>query len=138
MPPTYRLEIWHNFIASTVKIWHFYNLSIISAKTIFDQADFLDCLWIVSILSSLYSSLSGCISSTIKYHSMKKLNKCIDKIFKKVGSRSSEICIICMEPLLNCHELSPCGHTFHYKCFLQWVQTKEECPVCRIRINLNL
>lgn len=96
MPPTYKLELWHNFVSSSVKIWHFYNLTIISAKTIYEQADFLDCLWIISILTSLYTSLSSCISSTMKYHNMKKLHKCIDRIFKKVKSRSDEICIICM------------------------------------------
>lgn len=96
IPPTYKLELMHKFVSSIVKIFHFYNLTIITAKSIFDESDFLDCFWIISILSSLYASLSTCVSSTIKYNSMKKLNKCIDKILKKVHSQSSEICIICM------------------------------------------
>ncbi|GMT14769.1 hypothetical protein PFISCL1PPCAC_6066 [Pristionchus fissidentatus] len=27
----------------------------------------------------------------------------------------------------------PCGHTFHYDCVLQWVQTSKTCPSCRVR-----
>jgi hypothetical protein len=43
-----------------------------------------------------------------------------------------------METLLNSHRLSPCGHFFHYKCLFKWVQKKRECPMCRVRINLNV
>jgi hypothetical protein len=42
-----------------------------------------------------------------------------------------------MEPLLNSYELAQCRHLFHYKCLFQWIQTKEECPVCRVKIDLH-
>ncbi|KAF8364265.1 trul-1 [Pristionchus pacificus] len=27
----------------------------------------------------------------------------------------------------------PCGHTFHYDCVIQWIQTSKNCPSCRVR-----
>lgn len=73
-----------------------------------------------------------------KYRYINKFTKGIDRVVQKVKKASDQICIICMEPLLNSHQIIQCGHLFHYKCLFQWVQTKEECPVCRVRINLNL
>ncbi len=26
-----------------------------------------------------------------------------------------------------------CGHSFHYKCIIQWFVTSEDCPTCRCK-----
>ncbi len=34
-----------------------------------------------------------------------------------------------------CHEL-PCGHRFHGEsCILEWLKTKDSCPVCRRKLT---
>ncbi|GMR36654.1 hypothetical protein PMAYCL1PPCAC_06849 [Pristionchus mayeri] len=43
-------------------------------------------------------------------------------------------CIICYSGFrLKKIAALPCGHTFHYDCVLQWVQTSKTCPSCRKR-----
>ena len=37
IPPTYKFEIWHKISSSSLKIWHFYNLFVIFAKTIYEK-----------------------------------------------------------------------------------------------------
>ncbi|KAK4793580.1 hypothetical protein SAY86_024015 [Trapa natans] len=27
--------------------------------------------------------------------------------------------------------MTPCSHTYHYKCIMEWLQVKYECPLCR-------
>jgi len=56
---------------------------------------------------------------------------------------SINCCVICMETLLDEGnvQLGECGHTFHKKCFNQYVEHKIEdktdiiCPLCRIEIK---
>ncbi len=64
------------------------------------------------------------------------MNK-FDRLFRKTTSAPEQNCTICLTELLNCRQLSSCGHLFHYRCLFQWMQTKAECPICRIPIPLN-
>ncbi|KAL5280926.1 SYVN1.2 family protein [Megaselia abdita] len=43
-------------------------------------------------------------------------------------------CLICREDLIRTgYAVSvKCGHIFHGKCLLQWMESKNTCPVCRI------
>lgn len=47
----------------------------------------------------------------------------------------SEICSICLEPLDENVETTPCSHHFHEKCIQSWTQQKNECPVCRKKVH---
>jgi peptidoglycan hydrolase CwlO-like protein len=44
-------------------------------------------------------------------------------------------CSICLEKLSLDREecVIPCGHIFHYDCFLDWYSRQPSCPVCRER-----
>ena len=137
MSPVSRIQLYYKICSFAIKCSHFFNLSILCSSIILEKIDFLDCMWIVSVLGAFYQSASGMVRSIYKYRSMQKLARGINKILVKVKKASDEICIICMEPLLNSHKLLQCGHLFHYKCLFQWIQTKEQCPVCRVAINLN-
>ncbi|XP_034655227.1 peroxisome biogenesis factor 10 [Drosophila subobscura] len=39
-------------------------------------------------------------------------------------------CILCLEPRTNC-SLTPCGHIFCWSCILEWLEERDECPLCR-------
>ncbi len=46
-------------------------------------------------------------------------------------------CSICCEPF-KCDDamtiIEPCNHHFHDMCLRKWLETKTECPMCRLRI----
>lgn len=41
----------------------------------------------------------------------------------------SEECAICLEEGSN--TLLDCQHSFHYRCYLEWMKKSKECPLCR-------
>ena len=43
-------------------------------------------------------------------------------------------CLICMNPLLNKSFIS-CGHALCLDCLFKWIQLKQECPLCRQKMN---
>ena len=49
----------------------------------------------------------------------------------------SKCCVICMEQMINDDEVVtlPCVHTFHFKCISQWLNSHDQCPVCRTNVN---
>lgn len=122
--PIYRIDLCYKIISYAIKCSHFFNLALVCSSIILERIDFLDCMWIISVIGAFYHSSAGMVKSLAKYRSMNKFVNSINKIFKKVKKASDQICIICMEPLLNSHRLVQCGHLFHYKCLFQWVQTK--------------
>lgn len=43
-------------------------------------------------------------------------------------------CLVCREDVIRTgYAVSvKCGHVFHGKCLLQWMETQNSCPVCRV------
>jgi peroxin-10 len=39
-------------------------------------------------------------------------------------------CILCLEQIVHV-AVTSCGHVFCWKCIIDWLHTKPECPVCR-------
>lgn len=136
-PPLLKLELYHKIVGSATRIWHFANLSFLCFFMIYDKIDFLDCLWVISALAAFYYSSVEMVSSIAKYKKTLALTAAINTIISRSPTSIDRICVICMEPLLNSFRLHICGHIFHYKCLCQWIQTKEECPVCRVRIHIR-
>ena len=132
-----QLDLYHKIVGSAIRIWHFVNLSLLCFFMIYDKIDFLDCLWVVSALGAFYNASVELVTSIAKYKKSQKLATAIQGVITRVPTSVDKICVICMEPLLNGYQLNLCAHRFHYKCLYQWIQTKEECPICRVRINIQ-
>lgn len=49
---------------------------------------------------------------------------------KKTDQSNIPQCILCLEPRLNA-SLTPCGHLFCWNCLLDWLDERNECPLCR-------
>lgn len=124
-------------LASAFKVWHFYNIIRIFFRALLDRMGVLDYMWIFSILNAGFSALKILVTSISKYRSYSKLMKKFDRLFRRSTSAPDQICTICLCELLNCRQLASCGHLFHYRCMFQWMQTKLECPVCRVPIQLS-
>lgn len=59
--------------------------------------------------------------------------KSIEPVIKSALENPSEDdkkCVLCMDYLKNV-SLTKCGHLFCWECILDWLNQKEECPVCR-------
>lgn len=54
----------------------------------------------------------------------------VSRDFGGIQSRSGKICVLCMDVRTNVSAIR-CGHMFCYYCILDWLKTKNECPVCR-------
>uniref|UniRef100_A0A336MIV3 RING-type E3 ubiquitin transferase n=1 Tax=Culicoides sonorensis TaxID=179676 RepID=A0A336MIV3_CULSO len=47
-----------------------------------------------------------------------------------IRSGSGKICVLCMDVRTNASAIR-CGHIFCYDCIMDWIETKNECPICR-------
>lgn len=94
--PIYKIDLSYKIISYAIKCSHFFNLALLCSAIIMEKIDFLDCLWIVSVLGAFYNSSAGMIKSIAKYRSMNKFIKSINRILTKVKRASDQICIICM------------------------------------------
>lgn len=135
--PAYKLELVEKIAGSSVKVWHFYNLARLFLRTLFDKMGILDYMWIFSVLNAGLSAGKVLVTSISKYRSYSKLMKKFDRLFRRSTSAPDQCCTICLTELLNCRQLASCGHLFHYRCLFQWMQTKMECPICRVPIQLS-
>ncbi len=59
------------------------------------------------------------------------------------NSDTGMTCLICMDPLLDAKTtdlvilLDACGHRFHFKCILKWLDMSDGCPICRKTVDVN-
>ena len=56
---------------------------------------------------------------------------------KNNGKMDLPNCCICQNEIELGNEtvLLPCGHMYHWECCLQWLKTKNTCPICRFEIK---
>ncbi|XP_068709690.1 RING finger protein 24-like [Montipora capricornis] len=49
------------------------------------------------------------------------------------SSLKSDTCAICLDDFRNKEDISicRCGHAYHCKCIMKWMEIKETCPICQ-------
>ncbi|CAD7004355.1 peroxisome biogenesis factor 10 [Ceratitis capitata] len=60
------------------------------------------------------------------------LNK--DQAAAKGQQAEAPKCILCLEPRMSTC-LTPCGHLFCWNCLLDWLDERDECPMCREKVK---
>ncbi|GAB2291502.1 hypothetical protein Dimus_025757 [Dionaea muscipula] len=83
-------------------------------------------------------------SGTPTGHSLEELKKGLPRTLfrgaEEGGSKSRELCAICLEFVLEgewCGFLPDCKHLFHSNCVEKWLLKVPSCPVCRSPVVLN-
>jgi len=62
----------------------------------------------------------------------------VDTFTEEEGAAErQESCAVCVECMLTGQRLSrlPCGHEFHARCLLTWLQRADTCPTCRSKLT---
>ena len=68
-----------------------------------------------------------------------EMNKLFPKHIYQTNNEGQSSCVICFTNINigdECRELK-CAHIFHVECIDQWVQVKQECPICKFSIPFN-
>jgi len=55
----------------------------------------------------------------------------VEKILTDITCNDNTECSICLDVIDDCAKGTPCGHTFHHDCIIDWVKVKPLCPVCK-------
>ncbi|XP_037935051.1 peroxisome biogenesis factor 10 [Teleopsis dalmanni] len=95
---------------------------------------------ILGVITFLQVSISFLISAfeMWKEHRRKQYATLERKSSKTIIKHETEVesvtkapqCVLCLEPRTNT-SLTPCGHLFCWTCILEWLDERDECPVCR-------
>ncbi|XP_065207959.1 peroxisome assembly protein 10-B-like [Planococcus citri] len=87
---------------------------------------------ILSAITLLHLSISGThfVHNWITKHSVNETPT------YTVSSKSSSNCPLCLESRTNT-SCTPCGHLYCWYCILNWLQTNNQCPICRDIIEPN-
>ena len=137
LSPTFKVNLVEKMFGNSVRMYHYVVIFKLFFKSVIERSGVVDRLWVLSIINAFYHSSTDFLSAVKKYRGYNKLLARFNKIFRPTKTAPDQNCVICMSELLNCRKLAPCGHLFHYKCLFEWVQTKQECPVCRNPIRIE-
>ena len=78
-------------------------------------------------------------SRPISEEVLKKLNKFIfkDDVYNKNEINKKVNCCICLNDIKKNEEVVklPCNHIHHWNCCVNWLRTKNVCPLCRLEIK---
>ena len=62
------------------------------------------------------------------------VNKIYPLIFKKEILIEDQECSICLKKFNNDNVTLPCKHNFHENCITMWLNSKNNCPLCRSNV----
>lgn len=47
-------------------------------------------------------------------------------------------CAICLDDIIRNAKITQCGHIFHNNCLCNWSKIKNNCPVCRTLLTIDI
>lgn len=100
--PTYKLELIEKIIASSIRVWHYYNLTRFFLKTLIQRMGVIEYIWIYSVVYAGISAIRTLYISIGKYRNYNKLMARYDRLFRNSGPAPDQNCTICLTELLNC------------------------------------
>lgn len=85
-----------------------------------------------------YSSIDGRERDAEAWNKkIKEINEKIDSLKKRVTDAMSEDCSICADKLNNAVLVPCCQHIFCGECVINWIKTKNTCPMCRSHLIIS-
>ncbi len=85
-----------------------------------------------------YSSMEGRERETETWKNrVKEVNDKIDAIKKRVTEALEDDCSICADKLNNAVLVPCCQHIFCGECVINWIKTKQSCPMCRSHLIIS-
>jgi len=55
----------------------------------------------------------------------------------EIDNNQQKQCVVCLEELFEDKKITPCNHSFHLHCILEWLNSKENCPLCRTKLKMD-
>jgi hypothetical protein len=100
-------------------------------ESLFDVNNFFNTLFEEAILNNIEISLSESLNSSQLYKKNIILNISTQKFY--TTPQKDITCSICMNEYIkeDWVSLLKCKHIFHTKCIEEWVNYKQNCPICR-------
>ncbi|KXJ18413.1 RING finger protein 24 [Exaiptasia diaphana] len=56
---------------------------------------------------------------------------------KQKTNLKDDMCTICLEDFKGREEINmcKCGHAYHHKCIMKWLEIKDTCPICQRNVR---
>ncbi|XP_031556063.1 RING finger protein 24-like [Actinia tenebrosa] len=57
----------------------------------------------------------------------------------KKSTLKDDMCTICLDDFKSREEINMCrcGHAYHHKCIMKWLEIRETCPICQHNVQTN-